>query len=129
MRLNLQELALVLAKAADGKSEKDISAMMQEAVALLAERGELGRWRELEAALHKAWEKAYGASRVTVVSAHALTDTAKAEIEKRAAGADVTEIVDNRLIGGAVIRIDNTRIDGSVTGALMRLKHAMYSEV
>lgn len=125
----MNTIALTLATAAAGKSEKEIAAMMKEAVAFLAERSELGRWRELEVALHKAWQKVYGASRVTVVSAHELTAAAKAEIEQRAAGADVTTIVDNRLIGGAVVRIDNTRIDGSVTGALMRLKNAMYQEV
>ena len=51
-----------------------------------------------------------------------LSTEARDAITAHANGAELTEIVDNRLIGGAIIRIDNTRIDGSVTGALMRLK-------
>ncbi len=125
----MHAIAETVAKAAEGKSAAEIKAMMQSVVAFLAEHGALSKWRELEAAIHNAWAKVYGASSITVVSAHSLTEAARAELEKRGAGADVAEVIDDRLIGGAIVRIDNTRIDGSVTGALMRLKQAMYSEV
>lgn len=125
----MKQFAEAIAKEAKGKSKADITKLIKEAVAILAERGEIGRWRELEAALHKAWSTVYGASSITIVTAHPLSETAKAELEKRGAGADLIEVVDDRLIGGAIVRVDNTRIDGSVTGMLMRLKQAMYSEV
>lgn len=129
MRIDIKQLAEAIAKTAEAKSKAEIATLMKEAVAILAEHGAIGRWRELEAALHKAWANIYGASSITVVSAHPLTEAARAELEKHGAGADLNEVIDNRLIGGAIVRVDNTRIDGSVTGMLMRLKQAMYSEV
>ena len=125
----MKQFAEAIAKEAQGKSKADITKLMKEAVAILAEHGEIGRWRELEAAINKAWSTVYGASTITVISAHPLSEAAKAELEKRGAGADLVEVVDDRLIGGAIVRVDNTRIDGSITGMLMRLKQAMYSEV
>lgn len=129
MRIDIKQLAEAIAKAAEGKSKAETATLMKEAVAILAEHSSIGRWRELETAIHKAWANIYGASSITVVSAHPLTSAARAELEQRGAGADLTEVIDNRLIGGAIVRVDNTRIDGSVTGMLMRLKQAMYSEV
>lgn len=101
---------------------KDVSEVMKEFVNLLSERKMLGKWREVERAIHQVWKDIYGVSSITVVSAHPLTEEADGAIEKIAHGADITRRVDERLIGGSVIRIDDKRIDGSVTGNLQKLK-------
>ena len=129
MRVDIKKLATAVVDAADGKTPAQVKTLMNDVVKLLAEERVLGRWRQLERAIEKAWAARYGAANVTVVSAHALSNDAREAITAHANGAELTEIVDNRLIGGAIIRIDNTRIDGSVTGALMRLKNAMYTHV
>lgn len=129
MRLNVKAIADVVVRESEGKTKLQITAMMKDLVAFLAEQRLMGKWRDLERAIDVAWAKRFGASNVTVVSAHPLTAAAKKALEERMNGADLREIVDERLIGGAIVRIDNTRIDGSITGALMRLKNAMYSEV
>ncbi len=129
MRVDMKKLATAVVDAADGKTAAQVKALMTDVVKLLAEERVLGKWRQLERAIEKAWATRHGAANVTVVSAHALSNDAREVITAHANGAELTEIVDNRLIGGAIIRIDNTRIDGSVTGALMRLKNAMYTHV
>ncbi len=129
MRLDIKKLGTAIVAMTDGKTVTQTTAIIKEVVQLLHEEQALGRWRELERAMNYAWAKTYGASNVTVVSAHALSKKVRDAIVEHAHGADVTEMVDDRLIGGAVVRIDNTRIDGSLTGALMRLKAAMYTEV
>jgi F0F1-type ATP synthase delta subunit len=128
-KLNMTIVATEVVKLVEDKTPAQISAIMKEVVSLLSEQDALGRWRELEAAFHKAWKTIHGASKITIVSAHELTKAASKALDEQANGAEVVTIVDNRLIGGAVIRLDNSRLDGSITGSLMRLKNAMYTEV
>ncbi|HCC83767.1 TPA: hypothetical protein DEP96_02875 [Candidatus Uhrbacteria bacterium] len=128
-KLDMNLIATEVVKLVADKTPAQIKAIMKEVIELLAERNSLARWRELEVALHQAWKSVNGASKITIVSAHELTKEVKKALDEQAHGAEVIEIVDNRLIGGAVIRMDNSRLDGSVTGSLMRLKNAMYTEV
>lgn len=123
----MRGLARTMIAELEGKSGKELEAFMKEAVAYLAARGMLGRWRDLERELHEAWKAKYGASKVTVASAHPLTAKMKEQIETLANGADTQFVVDDRLMGGALIRMDERRIDGTVLGALSRLKNALLS--
>lgn len=129
MRAHIRQIAEVLVRESEGKTKAQVTSMMKDLVAFLAEHNLMSKWRELEQAIDAAWAAQYGVATVTVVSAHPLATAARKALEDGARGADVREVVDERLIGGAIVRMDNTRIDGSITGALMRLKNAMYSEV
>lgn len=129
MRMDMNKLAHAVVEAADGKTATQVKSLMKDVVTLLHEERALGDWRRLIRAINRAWAARYGAANVMVVSAVPLSKAVRTAIEEHAKGAEFTEIVDDRLIGGAIIRMDNTRIDGSVTGALMRLKNAMYTEV
>ncbi|MFH1712301.1 MAG: ATP synthase F1 subunit delta [Patescibacteria group bacterium] len=120
--LEPKELARTLVDhAADASSEK-LSSIIKSFVQFLAEEKMIDSWREIERSIHEIWKEKYGASQVTVTSAHDLSAQARSQLQKMSKGADVIEKVDEALIGGAVIRIDDTRIDGSVSGALQKLK-------
>ena len=95
---------------------------VKEFVQFLSDEKLMGSWREIEREIHQTWKEKYGASKVTIFSAHEFTDDANKIISDLIKGADVFQKVDDRLIGGAVIRIDDQRIDGSTAGALRRLK-------
>jgi F0F1-type ATP synthase delta subunit len=58
---------------------------------------------------------------LTIETAHPLTKTMKEMVVKMAAGAEIKEIIDPTLIGGAKIRIDERIMDGSLKGALEQL--------
>ena len=62
---------------------------------------------------------------IQVNSAHALSAEALSAIEKIAKGADVTTKVESELIGGAVIRLDDKIIDGSMAGSLKKLTRSL----
>lgn len=106
---------------------QQLETQMKEIVAYLATQGLLGRWRDLERELHEAWKRKHGASKITIATAHALTATARKALEEVAQGAEVNQVVDERLMGGALIRVDERRIDGTVLGALTRLKQALLA--
>lgn len=123
----MRGLAQAIVKHTDGKTPAEVKKIMTEAITYLASKGLLPRWRDLERELHTAWRQTYGSSKVTVASAHPLTGKAKDVIETLAQGAEVQLVVDERLLGGALIRVDERRIDGTVLGALTRLKQTLLS--
>lgn len=129
MRIDVNTFADAIVAMADGKSAVQTKSLMKDVVQLLHEERAIGLWRKLERAIERSFARRYGAATITVLSAHPLSKPAREAIDAQANGAEVIDVVDDRLIGGAIVRKDNTRIDGSVTGALMRLKSAMYTEV
>ena len=117
-----RKLADLLVKQCEDVTRGELVKIMNAFVAELAARGWVHLWRDIERELHGAWKRKYGAANVTIVSAHPLAISLRKTIETSAPGADVVERVDERLMGGAVIRIDDRRIDASVAGSLQRLK-------
>lgn len=122
MKLSPQQLAKVLVDGCEGREGRALQNTIQQFVTFLADEGYIDQWRSIERSIHQEWKKKYGASKLTIVSAFPLMPKTQKHIEALARGADIVQRVDERLIGGAVIRIDDTRIDGSITGALRRLK-------
>ncbi|MFH1631537.1 MAG: ATP synthase F1 subunit delta [bacterium] len=125
MKLSAQQIAKVLVDGVADANDQEARDQIRDLVRFLAGNNMLGMWREIERAIHKIWKEKYGASQVSVTSAHSLSEQARQEIVQAAKGADMILNVDEKLIGGAIIRIDDTRIDGSVSGSLNQLKRAL----
>jgi len=115
-------LAKTLVDHLEGVSAQQLQSILKDFVDFLATEKMIDSWREIEREIHLAWKEKYGASQVTITSAHELSGQAKNIITELSKGADVIEKVDQDLIGGAIIRIDDTRIDGSISEALNKLK-------
>ena len=122
MDAKIKTIARVLVDQVETVSEDEISEIMKDFISYLAKEKLIDKWRDIENAIHAVWKEKYGASKITVVSAHPLTEAANKEIENLAKGADITRRVDERLIGGSIIRIDDKRVDGSIAGLLQKLK-------
>lgn len=120
--LSNRKLAEILVAQCENVTRTELVTIIAAFVQELQSRGWLHRWRDIEHEIHGVWKRKYGAANVTIVSAHPLTPALRKSIESIAPGADISERVDARLMGGAVIRIDDRRIDGSVAGTLQRLK-------
>jgi F0F1-type ATP synthase delta subunit len=127
MKKSMRGIARTIVSQTEGKTPEQVGALIKEAVGYLASKGLLGRWRDLERELHQAWRERYGVSKITVASAHPLTPEAWAKIEGVAQGAEIQQVVDERLMGGALVRLDERRLDGTVLGALTRLKQQLLS--
>ncbi len=117
-----RQLAELLVHECEDLSRTELVKVVKAFVSELALRGWIYRWRDIEREVHGAWQRKYGAAHVTVVSAHPLTVALRKSIEAAAPGAEILERVDERLMGGAIIRIDDRRIDASIAGSLQRLK-------
>jgi F0F1-type ATP synthase delta subunit len=122
MKISSRKLALTLVEYCEGKSDEEMKGVVKDFITFLAGHNLLTQWREIEQNIHIAWKEVYGVSNVTILSAHELTDSARKALQESVKGAEVKELVNEKLIGGSVLRIDDTRIDGTVAGTLQRLK-------
>ncbi|MFH1611115.1 MAG: F0F1 ATP synthase subunit delta [Patescibacteria group bacterium] len=122
MDAKIKTIAHTIVSQVEKVPDSKIPGIMQEVVEYLAKEKLIDHWREIEQAIHQVWKEVYGASKITVVSAHPITQETNEAIEKIAYGADITRRVDERLIGGSIIRIDDKRVDGSIAGQLQKLK-------
>lgn len=124
-KLTPKVLARILVDSASARTKADLPQIMNAFVQELAVRGLMHRWRDIEREIHAAWRKKFGVASVTLVSTHQVPRSVMNQIETLAPGAEIIERIDERLMGGAIIRIDDRRIDGSVAGMLQRLKQSL----
>ena len=127
MRITPKQLARILVENAQGKSGEELNKVVGAFVELLNEKKMLPAWRRVELEINSVWKELHGISRISVASAHALSDEVRGKLKQMAKGAEFIERVDDRLIGGAVVRLDDKLIDGTVAGALRRLKQTLQS--
>jgi len=121
-KIDAKKFARALVEAMEGKSAKEIEKIAADFVSYLSEARLLVYWRDIARSLDSVWKEKYGVASVTVTSAHPLSEKARKALEKANPGADISETVDSELIGGAIVRIDDRIIDGSVLGTLNSLK-------
>ena len=127
MKFTDKQLAKVLFDTIEKGNKKDLSAITDEFVRFLAERAELHRMSGVIQSFEKIWKEQYGAATITVESAHPLPVSLKKQVEEIAQGAEIREIVNEKLIGGAKIRLDDRAVDGSISGRLNQIKFALLS--
>jgi F-type H+-transporting ATPase subunit delta len=125
MQLSERQLVTTLIDSLDGAETKDVDPVIKQFVKFVSTEYPFMKWSLLESEISRAWKSKYGASEIHIVSAHTLTDKAKEHLLSLAPGAELMNHVDERLIGGAIIRIDDKRIDGSVAGSLQRLRREL----
>lgn len=121
MKFTARQYADALMTVTEGKMGVALTLAVTEFVEILASRHELSRWREIVRAFDNAWRRKYGASEVTLITAMDPTKKLVEELQKAFPEASLTQKVDQSLIGGAVVQVDDRRIDGSVAGQLSRL--------
>lgn len=111
----------VSADATPADARKAVEALIQK----LAGQRRLGAVPRVIRALDRVWRERFGAARITVTSAAALPKAELDRLQQLAPGADLTAHVDPAVIGGAIVRLDDKLLDGSVAGALGRLSDSL----
>lgn len=125
MKRTERKIACAFVRSLDGATKPQVESAASELVALLASRGEIYRVRRVIQAIEDAWRKQYGVATVTIETSHSLTSALRKKLEAIAPGAQLREKIRPEIIGGARLRIDETIIDGSIEGHLVRLKRVL----
>ncbi|HLD17963.1 MAG TPA: F0F1 ATP synthase subunit delta [Patescibacteria group bacterium] len=128
MRRTPRQWARAYIQAAEGIPPSDLPTLALALAQLLKERGDLSRTSEIVRALSGVWKEQYGAADVDIISAHPLSEKAREAIASAIPTASLHETVDPALIGGAVVRVDDRRMDGSVSGALRSVRDSLVSD-
>lgn len=126
MKTTAAQYAKALLTVTDGKSGKALDGAVKDFVALLTERHEMFRWREIVRAFDNAWRRKYGAANVTIETATKPSRELLAAFVKLYPEATITSVLNPELMGGARVQIDDRLLDGSVSGQLNRLKEELY---
>ena len=119
-----REAALALAQRAGcGK-------LVQDFVALIAERGRLDHMAAIAAAFQELADTALGRARAQVRTAVALTDIEKEQLARHlqaVLGRQIIleERVDANLLGGFVAQVGSLILDGSLDGQLARMRERL----
>lgn len=128
MKISARQYAQSLYETTFGKSEKEVLAVLKKFVALLGKQRELGKADEIIYIFNEIWNKNNGEIEATLVSARKL-DAATRKIiisylEDKAGVKKITlkEEVDEKLIGGFVLKYNGKVIDGSLKNSLEGLK-------
>lgn len=122
MRYTPKQLAELLIDLCETK-QQSVSDITDAFISLMAEHQYMEQLRDVVEAIESVWKERYGAATITIESAHPLTTALKKKLSALAKGAELKEVVDGSLIGGARVRIDDRIIDGSIAGYLSQLKH------
>jgi F-type H+-transporting ATPase subunit delta len=120
MKYSAKQLAFVFLDEIDHKKvtvEKAADGLIH----LLIECHELKRLDDVILAIDQIWKERYGVATITIETAHPLTAALRKQVSGIAKGAELREEVDEELIGGARIRIDDRLIDGSIAGHIAQL--------
>lgn len=124
-KINAKKFAQVLVNAVEGKTKSETEKIVSEFIGYLSQNRLMSWWREIYRSIDGVWKTKYGVANVTISSAHPLSEKSRKALEKMAVGVDIVASVNSELIGGAIIRIDDRIIDGSVLGQLNNLKQTL----
>lgn len=111
-----------------------VSKTLLNTLKVLCRRGRISALRAIQVTATEMRDEQLGRMRVQVASAQALTVAQKTQIAdklKSSFGKDavLVEKVDPSLIGGVVLRIGDAVYDGSVSGKLQSMSHAVKAGV
>ena len=123
MTLSPKQLAEVVVGSADKGTKA--TEIVQWLIKHLAEEQALDKMTEVLRAIDDVWKDRYGAANITVETAYPISEELRKVLNSIAKGASVNEKVDESLIGGAKLRIDDKIIDGTISGTLNSLKQRL----
>ena len=130
MRRQSKYYAELFVRTAEEVGARGIDELSVHFVRLLARENALSRFHEIRRLIDSALDRASGSVSVTVTTATALSPSVTKTLEKAATAAGfngIQTVVDPEIIGGAVMRAGDRRIDQSVRGALSRLYESLTS--
>lgn len=129
MKISARQYAAGLWESLEGKKKEEVRAIIKRFVALLAKNRELGRQPELVAALESVWNEKQGELPVIIESTRRLGSASQAKIsaylEEKSGSAKVllTEVLNEKLLGGFVLRYGDKVLDGSLKNSLDSLRN------
>ena len=130
MKYSPKQYAQALIDSLSDTDPKDTNQVLDNFVKVLAKNNDVRMFEEITAEFHKLELAKKGIKQVEITSAHLISHATEAEIvgqlNKLAKyDIEVKKKIDEQLIGGVVIRMDDQILDASVKNSLEQLKESL----
>lgn len=125
--MKAQQYAQALYDAIHEVRPEDQDKVLDNLVKIMAQNGDLGLYDQIEDEYRKLDSKAHGIKEVHVTSANPVSTKELLKDLNKIVGdkTEVKEKIDKNIIGGVVVRVDDTLIDASVKNSLNHLKNVI----
>ncbi len=130
MKITSQQYAQALMDAVNETNPKDYDKVLDNFVKILSQNNDLAKYEEIEAAFRKLKLSAEGIKEAEITIAkdieinHAIIKELNQAVGNKL---EIKKKVDESLIGGVVVRVDDTLIDASVKTQLSNLNNSLKS--
>src|SRR3989344_506022 len=128
MKISSQQYATALLDAVHTTDPKDHDKVLDSFVKILSQNGDLSKINEIEAEYKRAERESKGIkeAEVTVAKDIEINSVLMDSLNKVVGGkVELKKKIDEGIIGGVVVRIDDTLIDASVKGQLDKLNNQL----
>ena len=128
MKFTSAQYAQALYDSVQETNSKDHDKVLDNFVKVLAQNGDLGKHAQIEAEYHRLEMKAKGIStaEVTVAREMEINSSLVSSLNQIIGNkVEVKKKIDENIIGGVVVRVDDTLIDGSVRTQLNNLNQSL----
>lgn len=127
MKYSAKNYAQALMESLESADPKDENQILDNFVKILAENNDLRLFEQISDEFHKLDLNKQGISQVEVTTAHPISRENEQQIIRQLnkivkGNLELKKKVDEQLIGGVVIRVDDRMIDASVKNNLEQLK-------
>jgi F-type H+-transporting ATPase subunit delta len=129
-KITSKQYAEALFDAVAETAPHDHDKVLDNFVKILAQNGDLGKYDDIDSEFRKLKLESQGIkeAEVTVAREAELNHTIIAELNKVVKGKlELKQKIDESIIGGVVVRVDDTLIDASVRNQLNNLNHQLKS--
>ena len=130
MKFSAKQYAEALYDSLEGTNPQDLDLVLNNFVEVLATNNDIKLFPEIENEFHKLELEKKGVKQVEVTTSHPLTKENERniieELNKLVKGdVELKKKIDERILGGVVIRMDDQMIDASVQNELNNLKQEL----
>lgn len=127
MKYSAKNYAQALMESLESADPKDENQILDNFVKILAENNDIRLFEQISDEFHKLDLKKKGISQAEVITAHPISRENEQQIIQQLnkivkGNLELKKKVDEQLIGGVVIRVDDQLIDASVKNNLEQLK-------
>jgi F-type H+-transporting ATPase subunit delta len=123
--MTVERYAQALYDAVSEVRSEDQDKVIENFARILVESGDSKLLPEIEEAFRTIKNRSEGIKQIEVVTAREHAEILKTVNEQVGKDSDIKYKIDQNLIGGVIVRVDDTLIDGSIKNSLEELKKAM----
>lgn len=129
MKLNPKQYAEGLFESINGKSEKEAQVVLDKFVSLLIVNNQTSQLRKILDSFDSIWKQRNGIIEAEIKVAKKLSDDSRKILQNyvleisKAKNVEMTEVIDETLLGGFIVKYDGSIVDNSLKTRIQDLKN------